>query len=140
MRSATVSRVDAWVCLKMTSFQAPIRKTLLPRTVRGRQTVGGMDILRAYELMVILDPSLDERTVGSSMEKILNQVTADGGTVDKIDVWGKRTLAYEINDLNEGIYVVAEMHTTPDMASEIDRQLNLNEAVVRTKLLRTDKR
>lgn len=96
--------------------------------------------MRAYELMVILDPSLDERTVGSSMEKILNQVTADGGTVDKIDVWGKRTLAYEINDLNEGIYVVAEMHTTPDMASEIDRQLNLNEAVVRTKLLRTDKR
>lgn len=95
--------------------------------------------MRAYELMVILDPSLDERTVGSSMENILSQVTADGGTVDKIDVWGKRTLAYEINKLSEGIYVVADMHTTPDVAKEIDRQLNLNEAVLRTKLLRTDK-
>lgn len=96
--------------------------------------------MRAYELMVILDPSLDERTVGSSMEKILEQVTEAGGTVDKIDVWGKRTLAYEIDDFSEGIYVVANMHTTPDVSSEVDRQLNLNEAVIRTKLLRTDKR
>lgn len=96
--------------------------------------------MRAYELMVILDPSLDERTVGSSMENILAQVAEAGGTVDKIDVWGKRTLAYEIDKQTEGIYVVANMQTTPDVASEVDRQLNLNEAVIRTKLLRTDKR
>lgn len=96
--------------------------------------------MRAYELMVILDPSLDERTVGPSMETILAQVTEAGGTVDKLDVWGTRTLAYEIDKKTEGIYVVADMHTTPEIAQEIDRQLNLNEAVMRTKLLRTDKR
>ena len=62
--------------------------------------------MRAYEMMIILDPSLEERTVGSSMEKILKQVTVAGGTVDNIDVWGKRMLAYQINKNDEGIYVV----------------------------------
>ncbi len=94
--------------------------------------------MRAYELMVILDPTVEERSVGSSMEKILKQVTAAGGTVDNIDVWGKRTLAYEIDKNTEGVYVVSQMHTTPDVAKEIDRQLNLNESVLRTKLLRLD--
>ncbi len=94
--------------------------------------------MRPYELMIILDPTIEERSVGSSMEKILSQVTADGGTVDNLDVWGKRVLAYEINKHDEGIYVVANMTTTPAMASEIDRQLRLNESVLRTKLLRTD--
>ena len=94
--------------------------------------------MRAYEMMVILDPSVEERSVGSSMEKILKQVTAAGGTVDNIDVWGKRTLAYEIDKHTEGIYVVNKMHTTPEVAQEIDRQLGLNESVLRTKLLRLD--
>ncbi len=94
--------------------------------------------MRKYELMVILDPTIDERSVGTSMEKVLRQVTADGGTVDNIDVWGKRTLAYEILKHDEGIYVVAQMTTTPQVAKEIDRQLGLNESVLRTKLLRLD--
>lgn len=102
------------------------------------KTVGGGEILRAYEMMIILDPSIEERSVGSSMEKILKQVTASGGTVDTIDVWGKRQLAYEIKKHAEGIYVVATLHTTPDVAQEIDRQLNLNESVLRTKVLRID--
>lgn len=94
--------------------------------------------MRKYELMVILDPTIEERAVGTSMEKILRQVQAEGGTVDNIDVWGKRHLAYEIQKHNEGIYVVANLTTTPAMAKEIDRQLGLNESVLRTKLLRTD--
>lgn len=94
--------------------------------------------MRKYELMVILDPTIEERTVGTSMEKILRQVQAEGGTVDNIDVWGKRHLAYEIQKHNEGVYVVANLTTTPAMAKEIDRQLGLNESVLRTKLLRTD--
>ncbi len=76
--------------------------------------------------------------MGSSMEKVLKQVTAAGGSVDNIDVWGKRTLAYEIDKNSEGIYVVANVHTTPDVVQEIDRQLNLNESVLRTKVLRTE--
>ena len=94
--------------------------------------------MRAYEMMIILDPSLEERTVGSSMEKILKQVTVAGGTVDNIDVWGKRTLAYQINKNDEGIYVVVTAHTTPEVIQEIDRQLNLNESVLRTQVLRLD--
>lgn len=89
-------------------------------------------------MMIILDPSVEERSVGSSMEKILKQVTAAGGTVDNIDVWGKRSLAYQINKLDEGIYVVVNVHTTPEIIQEIDRQLTLNESVLRTKVLRTE--
>ena len=89
--------------------------------------------MRAYELMVILDPEIDERTVAPSMEKYLQQVTAAKGTVENVDIWGKRRLAYDINKRSEGIYVVIDMTTTPDVALEITRQMNLNEAILRTK-------
>lgn len=94
--------------------------------------------MRAYELMVILDPEIDERTVAPSMEKYLQQVTAAKGSVEKVDIWGKRRLAYDINKRSEGIYVVINMTTTPDVALEITRQMSLNEAILRTKLQRPD--
>lgn len=94
--------------------------------------------MREYELMVILDPSIDERTVQPNMEKLLQQVTAAGGSVEKVDVWGKRRLAYPILKNSEGIYVVINMTTTPEVSQEINRQLGLNESVLRTKLLRAD--
>ena len=94
--------------------------------------------MRTYEMMVILDPTIEERSVGTQMEKILKPVIEEGGSVEKIDVWGKRHLAYEIQKHTEGIYVVINMVTTPEVATEIDRRLGLNEAVLRTKLLRTD--
>lgn len=94
--------------------------------------------MRAYELMVIFNPTVDERTVNPSMEKLLTQVTDAGGTVENVDVWGKRRLAYEIQKHSEGIYVVVNMMTQPEVAQEINRQLTLNETVMRTKLLRPD--
>ncbi len=94
--------------------------------------------MRAYELMVILDPSIDERTVAPSMDKYLQLVTADGGSVENVDIWGKRRLAYDINKRSEGIYVVINMTTTPAVALEITRQMGLSEAILRTKLLRPD--
>lgn len=94
--------------------------------------------MRAYELMVILDPEIDERTVAPSMEKYMQQVTAANGSVEKVDIWGKRRLAYDINKRSEGIYVVIDMTTTPDVALEITRQMNLNESILRTKLQRPD--
>ena len=94
--------------------------------------------MRAYELMVIFNPGVDERTVGPSMEKLLAQVTDQGGSVENVDIWGKRRLAYEIQKQSEGIYVVVNMHTTPEVANEITRLLSLNESVMRTKLLRAD--
>ncbi len=96
--------------------------------------------MRAYELMVILDPSVDERTVEPTMTKLLDQVVAAGGTVENVDVWGKRRLAYPILKNNEGVYVVMNMTTAPEVALELNRQLTLNEQVLRTKLLRTDEK
>ena len=95
--------------------------------------------MRTYEVMVILDPSLEERTVGPSLDKYLNVIRKDGGSVDKVDIWGKRRLAYEIAKHAEGIYAVIDVKATPATVSELDRQLSLNEAVLRTKVLRTDK-
>ena len=92
--------------------------------------------LRAYEVMVILDPSLDERTVEPSLDKYLNVVRKDGGTVDKVDVWGRRRMAYEIKKNAEGIYAVINLSAEPATVAEFNRQLGLNEAVLRTKVLR----
>ena len=89
--------------------------------------------------MVILDPSLDERTVAPSLETFLNVIRQEGGSVDKVDVWGKRRFAYEINKLSEGIYAVIQLKSEPGAVQELDRQLGLNENVLRTKVLRTDK-
>ena len=94
--------------------------------------------MREYELMVILDPSIDERTVAPQKEKYLEQVTANGGSVEKVDIWGKRRLAYDILKRSEGIYVVINMTTTPEIALEINRLMTLNESILRTKLLRPD--
>ncbi len=92
--------------------------------------------MRQYELMVILDPETEERTVGTTMERFLNVVKTDGGTVDNVDIWGRRRLAYDIQKKSEGIYVVVSMTAEPATAQELDRQLNLSESIMRTKLLR----
>jgi small subunit ribosomal protein S6 len=97
-------------------------------------------LVRHYELMVILDPSLDERTVAPSLETFLNVVRQDGGKVDNVDIWGKRRLAYEIAKHSEGIYAVIDITAQPATVSELDRQLGLNESVLRTKVLRHDKK
>jgi small subunit ribosomal protein S6 len=96
--------------------------------------------MRHYELMVILDPDLEERTVAPSLDRFLNVVRTGGGSVENVDIWGRRRLAYEIKKKSEGIYAVVDMTATPDIAKELDRQLNLNEAVLRTKLIRPDAR
>ena len=69
--------------------------------------------MRPYEIMVILDPTLDERTVSPSLETFLNVIRKDGGSVDKVDIWGKRRLAYEILKHSEGIYAVIDVKATP---------------------------
>ena len=94
--------------------------------------------MRNYELMVILDPSIDERTVAPTMEKYLAPVTANGGSIENSDVWGKRRLAYDILKRSEGIYVVINMTTTPDVALELNRRMGLDETILRTKLQRPD--
>jgi small subunit ribosomal protein S6 len=95
-------------------------------------------VTHQYELMVILDPEIDERTVAPSLDKFLNVIRNDGGTVDKVDIWGRRRLAYEINKKTEGIYAVVDFTATSAATQELDRQLKLSEAVMRTKVLRAE--
>ncbi len=96
--------------------------------------------MRRYELMVILDPDLEERTVAPSLDKFLNVIRKGGGSIENVDIWGRRRLAYEIKKKPEGIYAVVDMTAEPALAKELDRQLNLNESVLRTKLMRPDAR
>jgi len=92
--------------------------------------------MRAYEVMVILDPNLEERTIEPSLDKYLNVIRKDGGSVENVDVWGRRRLAYEVKKNAEGIYAVISLNAEPATVKEFDRQLTLNESVLRTKVLR----
>ena len=94
--------------------------------------------MRAYELMVLIDPEVDERTVEPTLKKYLEVITKDGGTVDNVDVWGRRKMAYEIQKKSEGIYAVVRFHAEPATSQELDRVLNLNEAIMRTKIIRPE--
>lgn len=96
--------------------------------------------MRHYEIMVILDSSLEERTVAPSLDTYLNVIRTAGGSVEKLDVWGRRRLAFEIDKKTEGIYAVIDLQATPAAVAELDRQLRLNESVLRTKVIRPETR
>jgi small subunit ribosomal protein S6 len=115
---------------------APAKSAPAKRAAKAASSVA----LRHYEVMVILDPSLEERTIGPSLDAFLSVVKNDGGSVEKVDVWGRRRLAYEIDKHAEGIYAVIDLQARPGAVQELDRQLNLNESVLRTKVLRPEMR
>ena len=94
--------------------------------------------MHQYEVMVLLDPTVDERTVAPSLDKFLNVIRNGKGTVDKVDIWGRRRLAYEIAKKTEAIYAVLSLTANSADIVELDRQLKLSEAVLRTKVLRAD--
>lgn len=98
-----------------------------------------MRSVRHYEVMIILDPSQDERTVAPSLDKFLEVVRKENGTVEKVDIWGKRRLAYPIAKKYEGIYAVVNLNCESATVQELDRVLNLNDGVLRTKVLRDNK-
>ena len=91
-----------------------------------------------YEIMVIIDPAVEDRAVAPTLEKFLAAVTNEGGTVDNIDIWGRRKFAYEIAKKSEGIYVVINVTSTAAAVNEVDRLLKISEAVLRTKVLRAE--
>ena len=99
---------------------------------------GAVPFMRHYEMMIILDPVLRKRTVQPSLEQFLTVVTTGGGSVEKVDVWGRRRLSYEIDKRSEGIYAVIDMQGHAGRVAELDRQLGLNEAVLRTKVMRME--
>jgi small subunit ribosomal protein S6 len=96
--------------------------------------------MREYEVMVIFDPDTEERTVQPTLEKHLKVITKGGGTVDNLDLWGRRRLAYEIRKKSEGIYAVINLTAEPQDVKELDRQFTINESIMRTKVIRPDLR
>ncbi|WP_029146077.1 30S ribosomal protein S6 [Microbacterium luticocti] len=91
-----------------------------------------------YELMVIFNPEIDERQVPTHLDKFLKVITDAKGTIDSIDIWGRRRLAYEIQKKSEGIYAVVNFTATSEATQELDRQLKLSELIMRTKVLRAE--
>ncbi len=94
--------------------------------------------MRKYEIMIIVNPDVDDRQVAGVIEKPFEAFKAAGGTVDNMDVWGRRRLAYEIQKKPEGTYVILEVTADPDVVKELDRQYLLNEQIMRTKVIRPD--
>lgn len=94
--------------------------------------------MKAYELMLIINPSLDEEARAAVLDKAQGLITADGGTVDSTDDWGKRRLAYEIDGVTDGDYFIYQFHATPASIAELDRVLHITDQVVRYMIVRRD--
>lgn len=96
--------------------------------------------MKAYELLFFVAPSIDEETRAAVMKRIETTIAEGEGTIDNVDNWGKRKLAYEINGLSDGDYTLIDFHTDPQSIAELDRVLRINDAVVRHMIVaRTDR-
>ena len=94
--------------------------------------------MKAYELMLITNPSLDEEAREAVLAKARGVITADGGAVDSEDAWGKRHLAFEIGGFTDGEYHVLMFHATTAAIAELDRVLHITDPVIRFMILRRD--
>ena len=92
--------------------------------------------MRSYELMIITRGSLDETAVTANVERFTTLVADQGGTVERVDHWGKRQFAYEIQHMNEGYYTVIDLQLSSEGLLELERQLRLADEVVRHKVVR----
>ena len=94
---------------------------------------------RRYEVMFIVDPRLEDATITQALERYLGVVRDRGGEVAKLDHWGRRKLAYEMQHLHEGYYIVAQLDAEPSAMDELDRVLRLADELVRHKIVRPGK-
>jgi len=92
--------------------------------------------MRHYEVMLILEPSLEDRDAKAAVDRYLTTVTSRGGKIVGIDHWGKRRFAYEIRHINEGYYSVVDLEATPETVDELSRVLGLADNVIRHKVVR----
>lgn len=113
----------------------------LPRTDRGPERLGRRvqreeRPLRPYEVMIILDPGLEEDVIRATVDRATAVISANGGSPGKVDRWGKRRFAYELNHRWEGYYVLLEAAAEPAAMAELERMLSLADEVVRHKVIR----
>lgn len=95
-----------------------------------------MSALRFYEIAYILDPQLEEEEQVALIQRFSDLVTSRGGSVDHIDRWERRRLAYEIRDRREGFYVFMNITADPATKAEVDRQMGLTEGILRHRIFR----
>ena len=94
--------------------------------------------MRDYELMVVLDPNLDDAAIDAMNTRIQTLSTQRGGSIENVDTWGRRRLAYPIGRYRDGVYILYRMQLPPNAAAEIERALKLTESVVRHLLVRAE--
>ena len=94
---------------------------------------------RHYEVMMVVDPRLEDAVIQQAIDRALAVVTQRGSEVTKVDHWGRRRFAYEINHMREGYYAVAELEADSAALDELDRVLKLADEVVRHKIVRPGK-
>ena len=94
--------------------------------------------MKAYEVMLLIDPSLDEEALAAVVDKAAGVITSQGGVVDSSENWGKRRLAYEVNGLTDGDYTVIQFHAAPEAVAELDRVLHITDPVARFMIVRRD--
>lgn len=87
--------------------------------------------MRNYEVILVVHPELDETAFKGIIEKVSGWITSAGGSVDKVDVWGRRRLAYAIRKQREGQYVYMNVQMAPTFTSELERNLRFLEPVLR---------
>ncbi len=92
--------------------------------------------MKAYELLYIVDPSANDEVRAGVSARIDVAITSEGGQVDNVEEWGKRKLAYEIDGLAEGDYILINFHADPTQIAELDRVLRINDAVKRHMIVR----
>ncbi len=96
-------------------------------------------LMHSYETIFIIDAGLDEEATKAVVEKFTNLIAANG-TVEEVDEWGKRRLAYEIDDKTEGYYVLVNFTSDADFPKELDRQYRITDTVLRTIIVRRDEK
>jgi small subunit ribosomal protein S6 len=94
--------------------------------------------LRDYELVVIISPEVADDSLDGIIDNISRLITQDGGTVDEVDRWGKRKLAYPIKHFLEGSYVLVRCKMKPASGKELEASLRISEEVLRHLLVRLD--
>ncbi len=92
--------------------------------------------MRPYEVMIILDPSLEEGAIRDQVDRSTELIRSGGGTPGRVDRWGRRRLAYEIRHQREGYYVLVEAMAEPPAMAALDRALHLSDEVLRHKVIR----
>lgn len=94
--------------------------------------------MRSYEIMFIAHPDLDDASLNALLERAKGWVTSGGGLVTQVDLWGRRRLAYPIHKQTEGQYILMQTQMAPTATSEVERNMRLNEQVMRFQVVRTD--